>query len=847
MTAEEISQSLGGTRSDSGKWRAPCPAHTDRVASLSITDRESKILFHCHAGCSQASVLAALKELGLWPDRLAHRRALHAASKATKVIAAAYPYRDEHGTLLFEVVRYKPKDFRQRRPDGVRGWNWKLDGVRRVPYRLPELLAAHRDAQIFIAEGEKDVDNLVKLDFVATTNAGGAGKWLSEFADFFRDRKVAILPDNDISGQMHVRQVAASLLPFAREVKFVQLPNLPKKGDVSDWLAAGGTREQLLELVGASPTVSAADLEAEPVAAGRANGSPPCDESKPASERERGRESQSTTLVKIALANGTLFHDSEDCFATVQVREHIETHGLHGRAFRRWLAFEYFRANETAPNAESLSAAINTLAGVAAYRSAEKKVYVRVAQFEGKVYLDLCSTDWRVVQVAGDGWQVIDATDCPVRFRRAHGMQELPDPVPGGRTVELASFLNVAGDDLKLVTAWLVAALRNRGPYPILVLQGEQGTAKSTAARVLRELIDPNAAPLRVSPREPRDLMIAANNSWIISLDNLSIIPDWLSDALCRLATGGGLATRSLYTDADEQIFNAQRPTILNGIEELTTRGDLLDRSIVVYLARIPETRRQTEAVFWESFYSARPRLLGAFLDVTSCAIRNAASITLDWLPRMADFALWIEAAAPALNWSRNEFLRAYVTSQRAANDLALESAVAEAICRVALPWFGTATGLLHELEQKIDDRSRTAKSWPSSGQSLSNRLRRLAPNLLSAGVNVQFTRPGGKRTIALIPADTVGKFAAHVASAAQNRQMDGGSELFRREVNADSRAASRDDLTVRHTAQHTENPRNLEQRAACAAGADAILEASGEVLTNPGRIDEEGEDSVDL
>ncbi|HKF95677.1 MAG TPA: hypothetical protein VKB96_14000 [Gammaproteobacteria bacterium] len=146
----------------------------------------------------------------------------------------------------------------------------------------------------------------------------------------------------------------------------------------------------------------------------------------------------------------------------------------------------------------------------------------------------------------------------------------------------------------------LVVAMRPTGPYPVLILQGEQGTAKSTAAKVLRLLIDPSAAPLRTAPRDERDLMIAARNGWIIALDNLSGLSSWLSDALCRIATGGGVSTRELYSDTDEVLIDVQRPIILNGIDDIATRQDLIDRSIIINLEPIPENKRKPEAEFWQ-------------------------------------------------------------------------------------------------------------------------------------------------------------------------------------------------------------------------------------------------------
>jgi hypothetical protein len=266
-------------------------------------------------------------------------------------------------------------------------------------------------------------------------------------------------------------------------------------------------------------------------------------------------------------------------------------------------------------------------------------------------------------------------------------------------------FLNVANDDdWYLVVFWLLAALRPSGPYPVLVLHGEQGSAKSTLTRALRRLVDPNKAPLRSEPKDARDLMIAAHNGWLMVLDNLSHLSPWLSDALCRLATGGGFATRELYTDAEEALFEAQRPVILNGIEELATRGDLLDRSIVQYLPPIPENQRRPEGEFWADYDEARPSILGAFLNVVGAAMQNIGTVSLNDLPRMADFALWTAAAAPALGLEPDQFVEIYHRNCDAAHELVLEvSPIVPAPQDLVgqQSWEGSSTELLSALSSQ--------------------------------------------------------------------------------------------------------------------------------------------------
>ena len=182
------------------------------------------------------------------------------------------------------------------------------------------------------------------------------------------------------------------------------------------------------------------------------------------------------------------------------------------------------------------------------------------AEHDGRIYLDLADDRWRAVEIGPDGWQVI--TCPPVRFRRAAGMLPLPMPMRGGSIEALTSFFNLpTRSDFVLVVAWLLAALRHGGPYPLLAVSGEQGSAKTVLSKILRALIDPNAAPVRTAPREERDLFIAAGNGHLLAFDNLSDLPAWISDALCRLASGGSFAVRQLYTDRDEVLFQAARPT----------------------------------------------------------------------------------------------------------------------------------------------------------------------------------------------------------------------------------------------------------------------------------------------
>jgi putative DNA primase/helicase len=679
-------------------------------------------------------------------------------------VAATYDYINESGALLFQVLRFDPKTFRQRRPDGGGGWVWSVDGVRRVPYRLAELLndVAKRHT-IVIVEGERDVDNLRRSGIPATTNAGGAGKWTPEHSRYLRNADVVLIPDNDDAGRDHMNKVGLALMNTADSVRILQLPNLQEKGDVSDWFAAGHIAEELAILISQAPQwqlrapfATNAHQESETGMGGSAKPS----ESKHGSS-QTAADADSTArdvtqrekLVLIGL-DADLWHDKDsNAFARVTVSQHQENFAMKSTAFRGWLTHQYGerypmkiagRACPSAPSTQALSEAINALSAKAA-RGTEHQAAVRVGGHGGLIYLDLGTPEWGAVEIAPEGWRIIDVA--PVRFIRPPGFRALPVPVKGGKISELGRFLNVTSrNDFILVVSWLLAALRPTGPYPILVINGEQGAGKTLACPVLRRLIDPNGAELRTDTRDERDLLLAARNSWVVALDNLSYVRNDLSDAICRIATKGAFATRALYTNDEEFFLEVCRPVLLKGIPPLASRADLADRAIVWVLPTMPDDKRRSEEEFWVDFEGAAPRILGALLDGASGALRLRPSIQLKHSCRMMDFAKWAEASCQALGLPPGLFEDAYSHNRSSASEDALDAdPVATAVIDFMsdkLEFVGTATELLSKLEALISPSQRDRR-WPKDATRLSSHLRRLPPLLRPRGIEIDF----GKRS----------------------------------------------------------------------------------------------------
>ena len=258
--------------------------------------------------------------------------------------------------------------------------------------------------------------------------------------------------------------------------------------------------------------------------------------------------------------------------------------------------------------------------------------------------------------------------------------------------------------------------------------------------------------PLRALPRSEHDVFIAAHNSHVLAYDNASGLPDWLSDTFCRLATGGGFSTRELYTDQDEVLFGSKRPIILNGIDDIATRPDLADRSIVQTLTAISDDRRKLETELWADFERKRPRILGALLDAVSHGLTTLPDVKLDRKPRMADFAQWVTACEGAL-WAKGTFMAAYTGNIEEADETVLENDQVAAVLRTYMDmtpdgFTGTAADLLKALNDIASETQQKVKGWPKRPAGLGSLLRRITPPLRKVGLEITFDRtPGGKRT----------------------------------------------------------------------------------------------------
>ncbi|WBL34036.1 hypothetical protein O5O51_04865 [Sinirhodobacter sp. HNIBRBA609] len=659
--------------------------------------------------------------------------------------AAQYVYRDAEGQPVLVANRYVRGEGKFFLPYDVLTGAWSAPEHRPL-YRLDDLVAANENRPVILVEGEKCADALAGLGFVATTTFGGAQAAHKADLSPLRGREVIIWPDKDEPGLKHAEGLALTLhRDFDTQPKIIPTSDLalhkltypggdgpdaslayPKGWDAADAVAEGWTVGQIKKL---------AQL-ATPLAYAKASGEPQAAEPPP---------------------SDSLFEDIEFWhtpdkrpFASIRREGHWESFALEGSPFKQLLAYAEYRATGKTPPSARIEDMVRQMVGQALFEGPERPAFLRIGKTAQGFALDFGTPDWSSVEVTPQGWQHRQAKE--PRFRRSHGLAALPIPVPGSGDVGLLrDFVNVGSDtDFQLVVGWLLGALRPDGPYPILVLSGEQGSAKSTTTKVLRSLVDPSTLETRSFPGDERDLVIAAQGAHVLAFDNLSRVKPAMADCLCRLSTGGGFATRKLHSDADEVLFQATRPIILNGIPDLAERADLADRAIILTLPTIPESTRSFESDFWERFEAARPRILAGLLDAASHALAHSASVRLAERPRLADFARCVTAAEPALGWPEGAFLAAYQANRRESEAVAIDNNMVAALVLQFMQerreWRGTANELIQAIRSRFRAETESAETFPRKPNHFGSELRRVTPLLRRQGVTVEHQREAKER-----------------------------------------------------------------------------------------------------
>jgi len=469
-------------------------------------------------------------------------------------------------------------------------------------------------------------------------------------------------------------------------------------------------------------------------------------------------------LVKMALNAGITLWKDEDLvpFATVPKGGHYENVRCESPVLKGALASILITSGDEMPGSTMLNDAVDLCKNHAMYAGETQQTAIRVWFQDETLYIFMADNEHRVIRVTGRGWEIIEGHLAPVRFIKVGGLKELPVPSRRGSLDALAEVINLTERELELVKAFLLGTLLPDGEYPVLVACGEEGSGKSTSLEVIRSVIDPRRVSVGVLPKEERDLASRCSSSHVIVIDNLSSLPDWMSDRLCQIATGVGFEYRKLYNDFDPAVAKAWSPIILGGIAGFVKRSDLLSRTMTVHFPRLQGTKknRRKEKVR-QRFRELWPEFLGGLLDLAVRALANRAEIPEDgqqW-PRLADFCHWVTASEPLEQ--RGTFLRLIRDQESEARKSMVDDDPLSDAIRSYVNRFGARTMTADEWRKTLIESESYGKDnpapegFPRSAEALAKRLPRIAPSLRAVGIMVkQEPRVSQRRPWTIAPQD---------------------------------------------------------------------------------------------
>lgn len=608
------------------------------------------------------------------------------------------------------------KKFTFQQPDGSCG----LKEQKHLLYNLPNITNANL---IYFVEGEKCADAINKLGLVATTlDCGANSPWRDEFTKYFKDKQVIIIPDNDKPGMMYAENIK-SHIPWA---VIKTLPDLKEKEDIFDWLQAGHTMSEIDKL----PEFVVNNAVEESTSEDKVN-SKVSTEGKPQSE---------ILLSLVRKENIEMFlNENHDVFAVIPVNTHKETLSVESQEFSLWLQQIFYQATNKTIRTESLKQAISVLSAEVMFGERNyTTLYNRVGKYQNDFWYDLTNSDWETIQISKSGWSVNN--DTTKLFCRYRHQAEQVKPQTDGDINEIFKYINMTKYKT-LFLCWLVSCFVPDIPHPMPIFYGEKGAAKSTTCTLLKRLIDPSALETLQLSKDERTLIINLQQHYFLPFDNVSTISNDVSDILCRAITGGAVQQRKLFTNGEDYIFTFKRCLSVNGINNVANRADLLDRSIMFELERVSEENRKELGKVYESFEQARPELLGAIFSILSKAMEIYPNVTLDKLPRMADFCRWGYAIGEAMGEYGEEFLKEYSDNQIIQNTEAINAdAVAYLIVELMrfLPeWRGRISELLKKLQELAQTNGihTNSKTLPNAPNALSRRIKAVKSNLKLVGI----------------------------------------------------------------------------------------------------------------
>ena len=638
-----------------------------------------------------------------------------------KDIKTIYTYYDEAGNVNCYKVRIdNPSNSNKSKTFYIENANHeRKKPEKEYPYNLPQIIKAK---VVYFVEGEKCAEKIISTGNCATTLLTGCNsKWQPHFNKYFKGKEIIILPDNDVPGYKYAKKVKDNL-PFAK-VKL--LDDLEEKEDIYDWIQKGHSMAEIKDFK-EYDIMSYFDKS---------------DDVTDDKELDL-KEPQSKSLLDfIKNSDMELFCDNTNkSYASVMINGYRQVLPIENREFNLYLNHLYYSQFKKTINKDNLQQVINILQAEARFGNVKKiPLSNRVAKKNDSFWYDLTNNKWQAVEINADGWNIID--NPPILFNRYRHQSEQLTPMKNGDINKIFDYLNIKNYHTVFL-CWLVSCFVPDIPHAMLIVYGEKGSAKSTACSLSKQLIDPSVLDTLTIPKDMRSLIVNLQQHWFLPFDNVSYINEEVSDTLCRAITGGGIQQRKLNTNAEDCIFTFKRCLAINGINNVATRSDLLDRSILIELSRIEDKDRRELSEVQDSFKVDLPCILGGIFDVLSKAMAIYPDVKLDRLTRLADFTRWGYAIGEALGGKGQTFIDEYNSNIKTQNDEALNNdAVATlmiAFMKDKEEWEGKSTDFYNKMIALAPDCgiASNSKQLPKAANSLTRKLNQLQSNLKYKGIS---------------------------------------------------------------------------------------------------------------
>ncbi len=681
-------------------------------------------------------------------------------------IVATYDYRDASGQLLYQNLRFKPKDpsqfpditkdFRPRRPDtkNPKRWIRNLKDTTRLPFGLPEMLAASENQTLFLCEGEKDALAMREMGLVATSvgtaTTGPDNLEKHKLVDYFKGRDVVFVQDKDEDGRKYAAKAAPILANVAASLKIIEMPGDGIK-DPADLYAAHG--------MAAKDTIAAAVAFADEWKPGieedKAQETSESAKSAKKKKKEKAQSEQAVELLEIEYGLKGWQTPEGDSYVTLAVDDHYCFYNVKGAKFKSLLRNAYRSKYGVTLKSNSCKDALDDVESICEMSHDVHELHVRFFYDKNKVAIDLCDPEWNQIEITSEGYEVKPQTE--PRFKRVAETLPLPKPEYSEKAIdEFLKVLTISEDSHKLfIKCWIIVACIEGIPRPIFLFNGAPGAAKSSLATAIRDCVDPNLLD-RLMPNfdDLKTLKIVLAHCGIVALDQQAGLQAKAVNLLCGVATGAVLADRTLYFNDELTVEKIKKPVIMTSIAPSSIQPDYLDRSLIINRERIKPEQSKTEEDVNESLKELRPKVLGWICDTLSKTIKiKQSGLTLTRPTRMHDFALWAEAAARAMGYEENVFLDTYREnirniSQSIALDKPLVFLIEDFLSENIAPrdekpkprsaWTGKGTPLLNEIRRLAFIGGYDKHDIPKSANALSRELTQLSPSLLNHGITVK-------------------------------------------------------------------------------------------------------------